>query len=54
MLPQLANDIRALVDGESQADPKLQPLFQYARIGARAVREGLIAQKGYADAEAPS
>jgi hypothetical protein len=40
-LPQLETDIRALVDVQSQADPKFQTTFLYARISARAVREAL-------------
>lgn len=53
-LPNLANDIRALVDGESQVDPTFQTVFQYTRVSARAVREALMSQKGYTDAELPS
>ena len=53
-LPQLADDIRELVDGESQVDPKFQTQFRYARVSARAVRAALIEQKGYAPQELPT
>ena len=42
----IVDDIRALIDGDCQADPKFQTNFQYCRISARAVREALITQKG--------
>lgn len=47
ILRNLMTDIRALVETESQADPKFQTTFAYTRISARAVREALIAEKGY-------
>ena len=42
------------MDSQSQADPSFQSTFCYARIGARAVREALIEQKGYQDDELPT
>lgn len=54
VLPSLEEDIRSLVDIQSQADPKFQSTFLYARISARAVRVALIEEKGYIDAELPS
>ena len=54
VLPSLEEDIRSLVDVQSQADPKFQSTFLYARISARAVRVALIEEKGYRDAELPS
>ena len=45
--PQLEEDIRFLVDGKSQADPKFQTVFYYALPSARAVRQALIEEKGY-------
>jgi hypothetical protein len=54
LLPNLEADIRSLVDPQAQADPKLQSPFVYARISARAVREALITQKGYASERLPS
>jgi hypothetical protein len=53
-LPNLEEDIRSLVDDHAQADPKLKSTFLYARISARAVREALIQEKGYSDAELPN
>ena len=54
IFPDLETDLRAIVDGQSQADPKLQSTFLYARISARAVREALVNQKGYDEAQLPS
>ena len=54
LLPQLAGDVRALVDVQSQADPKFQTTFLYARISARAVREALVDETGYEETELPS
>ncbi|NEP20440.1 MAG: hypothetical protein F6J97_26760 [Leptolyngbya sp. SIO4C1] len=53
-LPHLADDIRELVDGQAQADPKFQTQFQYLKMSARAVRDALISEKGYSDEELPS
>lgn len=53
-LPNLEVDIRSLVDGQAQADPKFQSIFCYARISARAVREALIREKGYTEAQLPT
>ncbi len=52
--PQLAQDIRELVEPYSQADPKFQTTFAYTRITAKAVRQALIEQKGYRDEDLPS
>jgi hypothetical protein len=52
--PSLPEDIRELVDAQAQADPKFQSRFCYARISARAVREALIAHKGYDEAQLPT
>jgi hypothetical protein len=53
-LPNLEADIRSMVDVQSQADPKFQSTFLYARISARAVRENLVSEKGYDSAQLPS
>jgi hypothetical protein len=53
-LPNLEADIRALVEAQSQADPKFQSTFAYARISARAVREALVKEKGYEEATLPT
>lgn len=46
-LPKLEADIKSLVDGQAQADPKLKSTFAYTQVSARAVREALIIEKGY-------
>lgn len=50
-LPRLLEDIRSIVDGQSQADPKFQTNRLFTRISAAEVRRQLIATKGYTDAE---
>ncbi len=52
-LPHLEADIRALVDPVSQADPTFQTPFAFTRITAKAVRQALIDEKGYRDADVP-
>ena len=52
-LPGLESDIRELVDGKCQADPKLKTTFQYTKVTAQAVLEGLIAEQGYAESALP-
>lgn len=54
ILPNLEQDIRFLVDAQSQADPKFKSTFCYARISARAVREALVKELGYDQAQLPS
>src|SRR3954447_24915320 len=53
-LPRLLEDIRAIADGQSQADPKFQTKRLFTRISAKEVRRQLIATKGYTDAELPT
>ena len=53
-LPRLLDDIRAIADGQSQADPKFQTDRLFTRISAAEVRRRLIAEKGYTDAELPT
>jgi hypothetical protein len=52
-LPNLLEDIRAIVDGQSQTDPTFQTTRLYTRLSAAEVRKQLIAQKGYTDKELP-
>jgi hypothetical protein len=52
-LPSLLEDIKAIVDGQSQTDPQFRNKRLYTRLTPGAVRRQLIAQKGYADAELP-
>ncbi len=51
--PALRDDIRALVDGQAQADPKFQSTLYYVKVSAQSVRDALIAEKGYVEADFP-
>ena len=51
--PQLAEDIRAIVEPQTQADPELKSSRRYTNLSAAEVREALIA-KGYSKEELPS
>lgn len=53
-LPNLLADIHAIADAQSQTDPSFQSTRLYTRISARAVRQALIEQKGYSDAQLPT
>ena len=53
-LPRLLDDIRDIVDGQCQADPKFQTQRLFIRISAAEVRSRLITRKGYTDAELPT
>ena len=53
-LPRLLDDIRAIVDSQSQADPQFRSRRLYTRLSAPEVRRQLIAQKGYTDAQLPT
>jgi len=53
-LPRLLDDIRAIADGRSQADPKFQTRRLFTRISAKEVRRRLIAEKGYTDERLPT
>ena len=53
-LPKLLDDIRAIVDGQSQADPRFQTDRLFTRMSAREVRHQLIVTKGYTDEELPT
>ena len=51
--PQLAADIRAIVDPHAYADPELRSSRRYANLSAAEVREALI-DKGHHTTELPS
>jgi hypothetical protein len=51
--PQLAADIRAIVEPRTHADPELKSLRRYTNLSAAEVRDALIA-KGHSPAELPS
>jgi hypothetical protein len=53
-LKTLEDDIREIVDPKSQAEPRFRTTLAYTRITAKAVRQALIDEKGYADAQLPS
>ncbi len=53
-LPQLLDEIRAVVDSQSQADPQFRSRRLYTRLSAPEVRRQLIAQKGYTDDALPT
>src|SRR3954470_2723437 len=51
--PQLAADIRAVVEPHTQADPELKSPRRYTNLSAKEVLEALKGQKGYTDARLP-
>jgi hypothetical protein len=53
-LPNLLRDIQAIVDGQSQTDPRLESSRLYTRLSAAQVRQPLIVQKGYSDQALPT
>jgi hypothetical protein len=53
-LPNLLADIRDLVVGQSQTDPRFRTQRLYTRLTAEEVRKQLVVQKAYAEAELPA
>jgi hypothetical protein len=53
-LPNLLNDITALVDGKTQADPQFRTNRLYTRLTATQVRRQLITKFGYCDDKLPT
>jgi hypothetical protein len=53
-LPTLLLDIQAIVDSQSQTDPRFRTQRLYTRLSAAEVRRQLIAQKGYRDDALPT
>jgi len=53
-LPNLLDDIEAMVSPHSQADPTFKTTRLYTRITAKEVRKQLLEQKGYSDEELPT
>jgi hypothetical protein len=53
-LPKLLDDIKAIVEAESQTDPTFKTTRLYIRLSAAEVRKQLIVQKGYSDEQLPS
>ena len=52
--PELLDDIKAIVDEQSQTDPSFKTTRLYTRMSAAEVRQQLIEQKGYQAAELPT
>lgn len=53
-LPTLLDDLRSLVDSQSQTDPQFINNRLYSRLSVATLRHQLIIQKGYSDEELPS
>lgn len=53
-LPNLLEDIKKLVDSQSQIDPSFKSQRLYTRLSAALVRNQLIEKFGYTDEELPS
>jgi hypothetical protein len=53
-LPHLLDDIREIVDSQSQQDLHFRSKRLYTRLSATEVRRQLIAQKGYQDTQLPT
>ena len=51
--PQLAADIRAVVEPHTQADPELKSPRRYTNLSAREVLEALKRQEGYDEGRLP-
>ena len=51
--PQLAADIRSVVEPHTQADPELRSSRRYTNLSSREIREALVARKGYTDDRLP-
>jgi hypothetical protein len=53
-LPHLLEDIKKLVDSQSQTDPSFKSQRLYTRLTANAVRKLLIEKAGYSNEELPT
>jgi hypothetical protein len=54
ILPNLQDDIRSLVDPNTQTHPTFENAFRYTRMTAKAVLEALVKLKGYTKEELPA
>lgn len=52
--PQLAQDVRSLVEPHTLADPEVKSARRYSNLSAREVRQALKEQKGYSEDRLPS
>jgi Rhodopirellula transposase DDE domain len=53
-LPNLLTDLKAVVDGQSQADPQFRTNRLYTRLSVAEIRRQLIAQYGYTNEQLPT
>lgn len=53
-LPNLLQDIRDIVDGQSQTDPSFHTTRLFTRLTVNEIRKQLIQQKGYEEEELPT
>lgn len=53
-LPHLLDDIRELAERYSQTDPTFRTTQSYTRLTTKALRQQLIAEKGYSDEALPT
>jgi len=53
-LPHLLDDLKAIVDSQSQTDPRFRTQRLYTRLSAAVVRQQLVEQKGYTADELPA
>ena len=52
--PQLAADIREIVEPKTQTDPELKSSRRYTNLSAAEVRKALIEEKGYRQEDVPA
>ena len=52
--PALQNDIRSLVDPQSQTHPTFENTFRYTRMTGKAVLDALVREKGYKKSDLPA
>jgi len=52
--PQLAADIREIVEPKTQTDPELKSSRRYTNLSAAEVRKALIEEKGYREKDVPA
>jgi len=52
--PQLAADIREIVEPKTQTDPELKTSRRYTNLSAAEVRKALIEEKGYRQEDVPA
>jgi Skp family chaperone for outer membrane proteins len=53
-MPKLMDDIKDIVDSQSQTDPNFKTTRLFTRLTVKEIRKQLIFQKGYTDEELPS